>query len=186
MTNPTSTDVVLTPKVIGLSIAIGVVGSFFGFTFLEIATSGQRILFTELPEHFGFDQAPWWWITAVLLLGATVVFLAHKLPGKAGEGPLNGFHFDEPPSKAPGILLAAFGTLLFGFVLGLKHQSLFWEPPSARSWCANSNQVLSHLPCFSVDWQLSAPCLEIRSLRFSWFSSSSLSAQPPQQSSSPD
>ena len=82
MTNPTSTDVVLTPKVIGLSIAIGVVGSFFGFTFLEIATSGQRILFTELPEHFGFDQAPWWWITAVLLLGATVVFLAHKLPGK--------------------------------------------------------------------------------------------------------
>ena len=118
MTNPTSTDVVLTPKVIGLSIAIGVVGSFFGFTFLEIATSGQRILFTELPEHFGFDQAPWWWITAVLLLGATVVFLAHKLPGKAGEGPLNGFHFDEPPSKAPGILLAAFGTLLFGFVLG--------------------------------------------------------------------
>jgi H+/Cl- antiporter ClcA len=117
-TNPTSTDVVLTPKVIGLSLAIGVVGAFFGFMFLEIATGGQRILFTELPQHFGFDQAPWWWITAVLLVGALVVFLAHKLPGQAGDGPLLGFHFDEPPRKAAGILLAAFGTLMFGFVLG--------------------------------------------------------------------
>jgi hypothetical protein len=76
--------------------------------FREIATHGQRILFTELPEHFGFDQPPWW-ITTVLRLGATVVFLAHKLPGQAGEGPSTLFTLMKHRSKQQ-----EFGSLLSG------------------------------------------------------------------------
>ena len=40
------------------------------------------------------------------------------MPGSTGKGPLTGFHFDNPLSVVPSILLAALFTLVFGLVLG--------------------------------------------------------------------
>ncbi len=44
--------------------------------------------------------------------------LARRLPGATGNGPLTGFHFDDPLSMVPSVLLAALFTLVFGLVLG--------------------------------------------------------------------
>ena len=66
----------------------------------------------------GMDEAPWWFAAVLLFVGATVVAVARRMPGATGKGPLTGFHFDNPLTFVPSILLAALGTLAFGFVLG--------------------------------------------------------------------
>ena len=75
-------------------------------------------MFTALPEAMGWSSAPWWLSAILLLIGATGVALARRLPGATGNGPLTGFHFDDPLSMVPSVLLAALFTLVFGLVLG--------------------------------------------------------------------
>jgi H+/Cl- antiporter ClcA len=57
-------------------------------------------------------------VLLLLVVGALIVFVARRLPGATGGSPLSGFHFTNPPSWAPSILLAALGTLIFGASLG--------------------------------------------------------------------
>lgn len=101
-----------------LAIGIGFAAAAGGSILLEIVHLGERFFYEDLPRSFGWDELPLWWIAGMLLLGATVVVLAQRLPGKTGASPLTGFHFDTPPREAASILLAALGTLMFGFVLG--------------------------------------------------------------------
>lgn len=105
-------------RLLAFSVVLGVAAAAAASVFLEIIHVGESYLFTDLPESLGLDQAPWWWAAILLLVGATVVAIARRLPGETGKGPLTGFHFDNPLSIVPSILLAALGTLVFGFVLG--------------------------------------------------------------------
>lgn len=101
-----------------LAIGIGFIAAAGGSILLEIVHLGERFFYQDLPQLFGWTELPLWWIAAMLLLGAAVVTVAQRLPGKTGQSPLTGFHFDTPPREAVSILLAALGTLMFGFVLG--------------------------------------------------------------------
>lgn len=101
-----------------LAIIIGLVAASVASLFLWIVDGGQKLVYETLPENFGWDAIPGWWVLLLLLVGAGFVVLARRLPGHTGGSPLSGFHFTNPISWAPAILIAAFGTLVFGASLG--------------------------------------------------------------------
>jgi H+/Cl- antiporter ClcA len=105
-------------KLLVLSVIVGVIAAAAGSVLMEIIHVGENWLYEDLPGALGFDVAPWWLAAIVLVAGASVVALARRLPGETGQGPLTGFHFDDPLRIVPSVLLAAIGTLCFGFVLG--------------------------------------------------------------------
>jgi H+/Cl- antiporter ClcA len=108
----------LQPKAFVLAAFIGVLAAVGGSLFLELVHSGEGWIFHDLPQSFGWSEVPLWWFVAMLAVGTGIVLLAQLLPGHTGKSPLTGFHFETPLSYAPAILLAALGSLLFGFVLG--------------------------------------------------------------------
>ena len=105
-------------RMLVLALVLGVLGAAAGSAFLALVEAGQDLMFTALPEAMGWSSAPWWLSAILLLIGATGVALARRLPGATGNGPLTGFHFDDPLSMVPSVLLAALFTLVFGLVLG--------------------------------------------------------------------
>ena len=105
-------------RAFALAIGIGFVAAAGGSVLLEVIHLGERFLYQDLPRAFGWQTLPLWWIALMLIVGAVIVVVAQRLPGGTGKGPLTGFHFDTPPREAASILLAALGTLMFGFVLG--------------------------------------------------------------------
>ncbi len=108
----------VSPQLIALAVVLGVVGAAAASLLLEGVALSTDLIWTTLPQELGFDQPPDWWVFAALLVGALFVFAAWRLPGRTGGGPLGGLHFDLDQRTAPGFLLAAIGTLVFGAVLG--------------------------------------------------------------------
>lgn len=118
MSDPTASPERLPLRAFVLAIGVGFVAAAGGSVLLELIHLGERFFYQDLPTAFGWDELPLWWIALMLLVGASVVAVAQRLPGHSGKSPLTGFHFDTPPREAASILLAASGTLIFGFVLG--------------------------------------------------------------------
>ena len=115
---PSSLDSRSLVRVLVLSLVLGILAAIAASVFLALVDGGQQLMFTDLPEAWGWETTPWWWAALMLLVGAAIVAVARLLPGATGKGPLTGFHFDDPLSMVPSVLLAAFGTLIFGLVLG--------------------------------------------------------------------
>jgi H+/Cl- antiporter ClcA len=72
-------------------------------------------------EHWLWPSSPKWYAVVFLpLAGAAIVLAARRwLPGDGGHPPLKGLSMEPTPVRnAPGIALAALGTLGFGAVLG--------------------------------------------------------------------
>ncbi|MFM8895769.1 MAG: chloride channel protein, partial [Actinomycetales bacterium] len=105
-------------RLLALAVLLGVVASLAASAFIEVVALGQQWLFETLPTELGMTGLPWWWVGLLLVAGAGVILLARRLPGATGPGPLTGFHFDIRVADAPSVLLAALGTLIFGFTLG--------------------------------------------------------------------
>jgi len=97
---------------------IGVVAAAAGAVMLWFLEVLQESLFEHLPAALGLTPTPWWWALPLLAIGTSVVLVVQRLPRGTGASPLTGFHFDTPPATALLALLAAIGTLGFGFVLG--------------------------------------------------------------------
>ena len=105
-------------RLLVIAVVLGVLSAIAGSALLWVVNHGQDWLFVDLPDHLGMDSAPWWLASVLLVIGAGIVAVAKRLPGATGSGPLTGFHFDDPLSMVPAVLLAAVATLIFGFVLG--------------------------------------------------------------------
>ena len=75
-----------------------------------------------LPDHLGYDTAPWWWpLPWLALAGLVTAFAIQRLPGRGGHVPADGLKTGGAPTKPielPGVLLAATATLGLGLVLG--------------------------------------------------------------------
>jgi len=112
---PTQKDMA---RLLGIAVIVGIVGAIGATAFLYVVHELQHAVFTSVPKALGIDGAPWWWTGILLLIGATIVLIAQRLPGHTGPSPLTGFHFDNPLQVVPGILLAAAGSLIFGIALG--------------------------------------------------------------------
>ncbi|MDP2013492.1 MAG: chloride channel protein [Actinomycetota bacterium] len=115
MDTPSQSQVI---RLLSLAVVLGVLAAIAGSALLWVVDQGQEWFFVELPDSMGMDSAPWWLAAALLFVGASLVALAKRLPGSTGTGPLTGFHFDDPLSMVPSVILAAVATLVFGFVLG--------------------------------------------------------------------
>jgi H+/Cl- antiporter ClcA len=99
---------------IGIPAAL-VAAGFFAFVHVL-----QEWLWTELPAALGYDAPPWFLVAGLPVAGAALVALARTvLPGDGGARPLRGLEAGPLSlAHAPGIVLAALGTLSFGAVLG--------------------------------------------------------------------
>jgi H+/Cl- antiporter ClcA len=105
-----------------LAAIIGVPVSAAAYFFLALVSKLQGWIFTELPKGLGFHGEPLWWpIPPLLLAGVLVALTIRYLPGRGGHSPADGFKTGAgPPTpiELPGIVLAAFATLVLGVVLG--------------------------------------------------------------------
>lgn len=104
--------------VMGAIVGIPVASAAYGF--LKLVAVAQQYVLTTLPQQL-FGSPPWWWPMPILALGGLLVAAAITyLPGTGGHSPADGFKGmgAVPSIELPGIALAAFATLAFGFVLG--------------------------------------------------------------------
>src|SRR5262245_60542801 len=105
---------------VGLGAAIGIPAALLASLFLAAVHWCEDWLWTDLPESLGESSPPWYLVVGLPILGAAIVAIARLfLPGDGGHSPLIGLGGTPTPVRyAPGVALAAFGTLAFGAVLG--------------------------------------------------------------------
>lgn len=103
-----------------LGAAIGIPAALVAALFLALVHDVEHWLWHDLPDSLGHSSAPWYLVVGLPVVGALIVALARALlPGDGGHRPLEGLATDPTPvSHAPGVALAALGTLSFGAVLG--------------------------------------------------------------------
>jgi H+/Cl- antiporter ClcA len=99
-------------RLVLLGAAIGIPAALVAAVFLAVVH--------ELEDWLWPEDAQWYRVVGLPVAGAAVVLAARKLlPGDGGHPPLEGIGGGATPlSHAPGIALAALGTLAFGAVLG--------------------------------------------------------------------
>lgn len=108
-------------RLVGLGAVIGVPAALLAALFLVLVHDLEHWLWTDLPDRLGHSSPPWYLVLGLPLAGAFVVLVARRfLPGDGGVSPLVGLQGEKPSplSHAPGIAVAALGTLSFGAVLG--------------------------------------------------------------------
>jgi H+/Cl- antiporter ClcA len=108
-------------RLVGLGALVGIPAALVGVVFLAIVHELEVFLWHDLPEHLDASSPPWYLVLGIPVAGALVVAAARAfLPGDGGHEPLEGIGGGgvTPVSYAPGIALAAIGSLAFGAVLG--------------------------------------------------------------------
>ena len=107
-------------RLVLLGAVVGVPAALVAVLFLVFVHDLEHWLWHDIPHHLDETSPPWYLVIGLPVAGACLVALARRfLPGDGGHSPLQGFA-GKPPllSHAPGIVLAAIGTLSFGAVLG--------------------------------------------------------------------
>ncbi|MEV0271719.1 chloride channel protein [Hamadaea sp. NPDC050747] len=100
-------------RLILLGAAIGIPAALIAALFLASVHELEHWL-------WGTGEPPWYAVVSLPILGAIIVVLARRfLPGDGGHSPLEGLSTAPTPiSYAPGVVLAALGSLSYGAVLG--------------------------------------------------------------------
>ena len=107
-------------RLVLLGAAIGIPAALVASVFLAVVHEIEHWLWDTLPIALGESSPPWYLVIGLPVVGACVVVVARRfLPGDGGNEPLEGIG-GKPPllSYAPGVAIAAIGTLAFGPVLG--------------------------------------------------------------------
>lgn len=100
---------------------LGVPISAAAYGFLQLVTSMQTWVFTDIPKALGFSGTPPWWpLLPLALAGVVVTFAIRRLPGDGGEIPVEGFKAGALPAglDLPGIALASIASIGLGAVVG--------------------------------------------------------------------
>ncbi len=107
-------------RLVVLGGAIGVPAALVAALFLAFVHDLEHWLWGDLPDALGYSSPPWFLVIGLPVVGAAIVLAARMLlPGDGGHSPLDGIGGGATPlAHAPGIALAAIGTLSFGAVLG--------------------------------------------------------------------
>jgi H+/Cl- antiporter ClcA len=107
-------------RLVLLAAAIGIPAALLAAAFLDLVHLVEHWLWEDLPAALGRSAPPWYLVLGLPVAGAVVVLVARELlPGDGGHSPLTGLHGAPIAVRhAPGVALAALGTLSFGAVLG--------------------------------------------------------------------
>ncbi len=107
-------------RLVVIGAALGIPAAFAAALFLGLVHDLEHWLWTDLPHALGYSSPPWYLVLGLPVIGATIVVGARRLlPGDGGHPPLLGLSTKPTPlAYAPGVVLAALGTLPFGAVLG--------------------------------------------------------------------
>ena len=107
-------------RLVGLGALVGVPAALVAAGFVALVHELEVWLWHDLPERLDASSPPWYLVLGIPLVGAVVVVAARRLlPGDGGHEPLDGIGGGATPvANAPGIALAAIGSLAFGAVLG--------------------------------------------------------------------
>ncbi len=107
-------------RLVALGAVIGLPAALVAAGFLALVHTSEDWLWHDLPDALGYSSPPWYMVLGLPVVGAAVVLAARRLlPGDGGHPPLDGIGAKPTPvSYAPGVALAALGTLAFGAVLG--------------------------------------------------------------------
>ncbi len=103
-----------------LGALVGIPAALVAAVFIALVHELEHWLWHDLPERLDATGPPWYLVLGLPVVGACVVLAARRLlPGDGGHEPLVGITVEPTPiAYAPGIALAALGTLAFGAVLG--------------------------------------------------------------------
>lgn len=107
-------------RLVLLGALIGIPAALLAALFLAFVHELEHWLWDVLPHALGASSPPWYLVIGLPVVGAALVVAARALlPGDGGHEPLKGIGGGPTPIEyAPGIALAAVGTLAFGAVLG--------------------------------------------------------------------
>lgn len=107
-------------RLVALGALIGIPAAFLAAIFLAFIHDLEGWIWDDLPDALGYSSPPWFLVLGLPVVGAAVVVAARRLlPGDGGHSPMRGLSMEPTPvSHAPGVVLAAIGTLAFGAVLG--------------------------------------------------------------------
>ena len=107
-------------RLVALGAVVGLPAALLAAAFLAVVHEGEHLLWHTLPKALGSSAPPWYLVIVLPVVGAAVVIAARRmLPGDGGHPPLDGIGGGVTPiAYAPGVALAAIGTLCFGAVLG--------------------------------------------------------------------
>jgi H+/Cl- antiporter ClcA len=107
-------------RLVLVGAVIGIPAALVAAVFLALVHELEGWLWDDLPDALGHSTPPWYLVVGLPVVGAVIVVLARRfLPGDGGAPPMHGLHDEPTPiSHAPGVVLAALGTLGFGAVLG--------------------------------------------------------------------
>jgi len=107
-------------RLVGLGALVGIPAALVAAAFVALVHQLEVWLWHDLPERLDATSPPWYLVLGIPLVGAIVVVAARMLlPGDGGHQPLEGIGGGATPVRyAPGIALAAIGSLAFGAVLG--------------------------------------------------------------------
>jgi chloride channel protein, CIC family len=105
---------------VALGAAIGLPAAVVAVGFLALVHELEHLLWVDLPDALGSSSPQWYLVLGLPVVGAALVLAARTLlPGDGGHSPLEGLSVEPTPLRvAPGVALAALGTLSFGAVLG--------------------------------------------------------------------
>jgi H+/Cl- antiporter ClcA len=107
-------------RLVLLGAAIGIPAALVAAGFLALVHWLEDRLWTDQPDRLGYASPPWFLVVGLPVVGASFVLLARTLlPGDGDHTPLAGIGGGVIRLRlAPGIVLAALGSLAFGAVLG--------------------------------------------------------------------
>ena len=107
-------------RLVALGAVMGIPAALVAAVFLSAIHVVEGWLWEDLPQALGASSPPPYLVIGIPAVGGALVALARRfLPGDGGHSPLDGIGAGVTPlSYAPGIVLAALGTLAFGAVLG--------------------------------------------------------------------
>ena len=95
----------------------GIVSLAVGYVVLELVNAGIRFVWETIPGTW--TQTPAWYVTAVLLIAAVLVYLVRRFVGDSGHSPIGGIKVSGlTPKEYAGAILAIFASLWGGVVLG--------------------------------------------------------------------
>ncbi len=103
-----------------LAALMGLPVAVCAFFFLAALTWLENYLWETVPRQLGWgDPRIWYTVLVLVVAGIVVGLVVTYLPGRGGHLPVKGFAGGSTlPAQLPGVILAAFGGLALGVVLG--------------------------------------------------------------------